>query len=457
MAKGRVLVVDDEKLIRWSLEHNLSREGYEVVCTDCGEKAVSTVDSEIVDLVILDVRLPDITGVEVLEKIRGFKRDIPVVMVTADDAVKTAVTCMKAGACDYMIKPFDFDELKVIVEKSLEDASLKSEFRRMRNDLEAASQFENIIGESERMREVFRIITRVACSDATTVLLYGESGTGKDLVARAIHYGSARKEKPLIEVNCAALPETLLESELMGYEKGAFTDAKAARKGYFELADGGTIYLDEIGEMNVSMQAKLLRIIENKRFKRLGGTEDIEVDVRIIAATNSDLTAAVSEGNFRKDLYYRLKVIPVELPPLKERRDDIPALIDFFIKRFNREFKRIIRGISPEAQKLLVDYHWPGNVRELKNVIERAIILESDELILAEHLPSEIRGDQISREISQEIEFNFPSGGMSLDKLEASLLKRALSMSENNQTKAARLLGLGRDALRYRMKKTGLL
>ncbi len=457
MAKGRVLIVDDEKLIRWSLEHNLSREGYEVVCTDCGKNAVSTVDSEIVDLVILDVRLPDITGVEVLEKIRGFNRDIPVVMVTADDAVKTAVACMKAGACDYVIKPFDFDELKIIVEKSLEDASLKSEFRRMRNDLEAESQFENIIGESERMQEVFRIITRVARSDATTVLLYGESGTGKDLVARAIHYGSARKEKPLIEINCAALPETLLESELMGYEKGAFTDAKAARKGYFELADGGTIYLDEIGEMKVSMQAKLLRIIENKRFKRLGGTEDIEVDVRIIAATNIDLTASVSEGNFRKDLYYRLKVIPVELPPLKERRDDIPALIDFFITRFNREFKRIIRGISPEAQKLLVDYHWPGNVRELKNVIERVIILESDELILAEHLPSEIRGDQISREISQEIEFNFPSGGILLDKLEASLLKHALSMSENNQTKAARLLGLGRDALRYRMKKTGLL
>ncbi|HEB29850.1 MAG TPA: sigma-54-dependent Fis family transcriptional regulator [Spirochaetes bacterium] len=457
MAKYKVLVVDDEHLIRWSMERNLTKAGYEVECVDCGEEAILAAESKIVDLVLLDIRLPDISGLDVLEKIKKFNRDISVIMITADDAVTTGIACMKAGAYDYVIKPVDFEELKIIVEKSLETASMKSEFMRMRHEQAAESQFENIVGKSKSMQDVFRIINRIAASDAATVLLQGESGTGKDLIARAIHYCSARRERSFTEINCAALPETLLESELMGYEKGAFTDAKTAKKGLFELADGGTLYLDEIGEMKISTQAKLLRIIENKRFKRVGGTSDIDIDVRIIAATNLDLAEAVREGRFRKDLYYRLKVIPVELPPLRERREDIPLLTDFFISKFNREFKRNIKGVTAKARDLLIDYPWPGNVRELKNIVERAIILESDEEILAEHLPHEIRNKQILIEKTPDIQIDFPDNGISLEGLEANLLKKALDMSKNNQTKAAKLLGLGRDALRYRMKKIGLL
>ena len=302
MAKGRILVVDDEKLIRWSLEQNLTREGYEVVSAEYGKEALSRAESEIVDLVLLDVRLPDISGVDVLKGVKKVNSDIPVIMITADDAVKTAISCMKGGAYDYVIKPFDFEELKIMVEKSLETATLKSEFRRLRREQEVECQFENIVGKSKPMLEVFGMVIRIMRSQTTTVLLQGESGTGKDLIARAIHYGSSRKEKPFMEINCAALPEMLLESELMGHEKGAFTDAKAAKKGLFELADGGTLYLDEIGEMKASVQAKLLRIIENKRFKRVGGTQDIEVDVRIVAATNKNLVSAVKEKTFREEI-----------------------------------------------------------------------------------------------------------------------------------------------------------
>ena len=457
MAKNRVLVVDDENLIRWSMEHNLTKEGYEVVCAENGDVAVSTVESEIVDIVLLDVRLPDMSGVEVLEKIKKLNPVLPVIMITADEAVSTGITCMKAGAYDYVIKPVDFEKIKILMDKSLEAASVKSEFQRMRQEKEAQSQFANIVGKSKGMMDVFRIINRIAASDATTVLLQGESGTGKDLIARAIHYCSARREKSFMEINCVALPETLLESELMGYEKGAFTDAKTAKKGLFELADGGTIYLDEIGEMKTPTQAKLLRIIENKRFKRVGGTSDIEIDVRIIAATNINLAEEVRQGRFRKDLYYRLKVIPLELPPLRERREDIPLLTQFFIEKFNREFNRNIKGVSAKARDLLIDYHWPGNVRELKNIVERAIILESDEEILAEHLPVEIRTGQSITDRIQDIGIDFPKSGISLEDLEASLVKKALELSGNNQTKAAKLLGLGRDALRYRLKKMGLL
>ena len=457
MSMNKILVVDDEKLITWSLERNLRQEGYDVVVAEKGQKAIFVVESELIDLVLLDVRLPDISGVNILAHIKQFNPDIPVLMITADETVKTAIACMKAGAYDYVIKPFDFEELKIVVEKSIADSSLKSEFRRLYHEREVESQFENIVGKSKPMQEILKIISRVSQSDATTVMLQGESGTGKDLIAKAIHYRSARREKPFMEINCAALPETLLESELMGHEKGAFTDAKTAKKGFFELADKGTLYLDEIGEMKTSMQAKILRIIENKRFKRIGGTQDIEVDVRIIASTNRDLEAAVRDGVFREDLYYRLNVISLKLPPLRERKEDIPPLIDFFIAKFNREFKRNIKGISPEARNLLITYHWPGNVRELNNVIERAMILENAEVILHDHLPVEIRNGQKYWERSPKFAIQLPPGGISIDKLEESLLKQALSMAGNNQTRAAKLLGIGRDALRYRIKKIGLL
>ncbi len=457
MAKKRILVVDDEKLIRWSLDKNLSQHGYEVTCLDRGQESITQLQSEIVDLVLLDVHLPDLSGVDVLAQISAAHSEIPVIMITADDDVRTAIACMKAGACNYIVKPLDFDELLVDVEKALEDASLKGEFRRLQHEREVESQSRGIVGESEPMLEVFNLLGRIVRSDATTILLQGESGTGKDLFARAVHYGSSRKGKSFIEVNCAALPETLLESELMGHEKGAFTDAKTAKKGCFELADGGTIYLDEISEMKPAIQAKLLRIIENKRFKRLGGTQDIEVDVRIIAATNRDLRAALIEGRFREDLYYRLKVIPIVLPPLRERSSDIPLLVSHFIDKFNRTFKRDVKGISPQAQRLIVDYRWPGNVRELQNVIERVIILESDDLILPEHLPAELRNAHRPSSAPQDLQIKLPSSGISLERLEEDLLRQALSLAEGNQTEAARLLGLGRDALRYRMKKTGIL
>jgi DNA-binding NtrC family response regulator len=395
--------------------------------------------------------------VKVLEHIKTMNPDLPVIMVTADDTVGTAIACMKAGAYDYMVKPFDFEEMKIVVKKALGNAGLKSELLRLRSEREGESRFKNIVGMSEPMKAVIKLVTRITQSETSTLLLQGESGTGKDLIARAIHYESHRKERPFMEINCAALPETLLESELMGHEKGAFTDAKAAKKGLFELADGGTLYLDEISEMKTSIQAKLLGIIENKRFKRVGGTKDIEVDVRIIAATNRNLAVEVNMGTFREDLYYRLNVIPIELPPLRERKEDIPLLIAFFIAKFNKEFKRNIKGASPEASRLLADYHWPGNVRELKNVVERAIILESEEIILAGHLPLEIRTGQNISANQTEMEIKIPSAGISLDKLEENLLKQALSLSNNNPTLAASLLGLGRDALRYSMKKIGLL
>ena len=459
MSKKKVLVVDDEKLIRWALEKNLSHEGYEVVSVESGQDALAKLQAEIIDLVLLDIRLPDISGVDMLPRIKEIDNDIPVIMITADDTIRTAVSCMKAGACDYVNKPFDLEKLIVAVEKSLEDASLKSEFRRLHHEREVESQFENIIGNSGPMLAIFEMLKRIVRSDATTILLQGESGTGKDLVARAIHYGSARKEKPFLEINCAALPEMLLESELMGHEKGAFTDAKSAKKGCFELGDGGTIFLDEISEMKTSVQAKLLRIIENKKFKRVGGMQDIEVDVRIIATTNRNLETAVEERTFREDLYYRLNVIPLVLPPLRERKSDIPLLVSYFIAKFNSEFKQNVKKIVPDAMQLLVDYRWPGNVRELKNVIERIIILESEELILAEHLPQEIRNTHASHQrlYSRELGIKIPPEGISLDKIEEGLVKQALTMSENNQTHAARLLGVGRDALRYKMKKIGML
>ena len=457
MARKRILVVDDEKLIRWSLEKNLRESGYDVETAESGKKAISIIQSEIIDMVLLDIRLPEMSGVDVLRQIKEQNRDMPVVMITADDTVETAITCMKTGAYDYILKPFDLEEVIVLVEKSLADSSLKSECRRLRHEVESESRFDNIVGNSDSMADMFRVLEKITQSDASTILLQGESGTGKDLISRAIHYGSARREKPFLVINCAALPETLLESELMGHEKGAFTDAKSAKKGSFEAADGGTLYLDEISEMKVSMQAKLLRIIENKSFKRVGGVQDVTVDVRIIASTNRDLESAVREGNFREDLFYRLKVIPIELPPLRKRREDIPLLVSHFIGKFNNEFKRKIKGVTPEAERLLMKYHWPGNVRELKNMIERAIILESEDMILPEHLPAELRNGTGSVKGPREYHVGIPPDGISLDKLEENLLRKALSMAGDNQTRAAKLLGLGRDALRYRMKKTGLL
>ncbi|RMF44868.1 MAG: sigma-54-dependent Fis family transcriptional regulator [Deltaproteobacteria bacterium] len=456
MAKNRILVVDDEQLIRWSLEQNLSKQGYEVATAASGEDALRAIQQDAPDLVLLDIQLPGMNGLEVLEKIKEQDEDIIVIMVTALGVLETAVKAMRLGAFDYINKPFNLDELAIVIRKAFETKDLKREVAHLRSEQSSKYGLENIIGVSKHIENVKAMIRKIAQSDASTVLIQGESGTGKELVAKAIHYESARVEKPFMAINCAAVPETLLESELMGHEKGSFTDAKSQKKGLFELADGGTIFLDEIGDMEMGMQAKLLRVLEERRFRRIGGTRDIAVDVRIVSATNKDLLKAIEEKTFRNDLYYRIQVIPIFLPPLRERREDIMPLVEHFIAHFNREFGKSVKGVSRMAEKFLLEYSWPGNTRELKNVIERAIILESDETLLLEHLPQEIVSKTTSV-ASGPIGFQLPPEGIDIEDVERELIRQALELSEGNQSKAAKKLNLGIDAFRYRMKKFGFL
>jgi DNA-binding NtrC family response regulator len=456
MSKEKILVVDDEKLQRWSLEQNLSKEGYTVVTAEKGLEGIGIFKDEMPDVTLLDIHLPDISGITVLEGIKEINKDALVIMITAFGDIQTAVKTIKLGAYDFVEKPFNIDKLKILVKKALETVSLRKEVSQFRSQLFSKYGFDSIIGQSEKIRKVFEFIEKIAKSDASTVLLQGESGTGKDLVAKVIHYQSGRAAKPFMEINCTALPETLIESELFGHEKGAFTDAKAAKKGLFELADGGTIYLDEIGDMRPSTQAKLLKVIENKAFKRIGGISDIEVDVRIVAATNKSVDEEVKKGNFREDLYYRLKVIPIMLPPLRERKEDILPLVKYFINEFNREFKKNLKGISRETEAFFVEYPWPGNVRELKNVIERAMILESEDYIIPEHLPLEFTSRDVHT-LATDIGVKIPPGGIDIEEVEKELIRQALDLTRGNQTKAARLLNLTRDTLRYRMQKFGFL
>jgi DNA-binding NtrC family response regulator len=377
MAKTRILVVDDEQLIRWSIEQNLKKQGYDAVTAENGEIALKIVCEEQPDLILLDIQMPGMNGLEVLEKVKEIDEDIVVIMVTAQGGLETAVNAMRMGAYDYINKPFDFDELAIVIRKALETSYLRREVAGLRSEhIKIGSP--NIVGASKHMKNVLAMMDKVAKSEATTVLVQGESGTGKELVAKWIHYKSNRADKPFVAINCAAVPANLLESELFGHEEGAFTDAKSTKKGLFELADGGTIFLDEIGDMDIGMQAKLLRFLEDRTFRRVGGAKVLSVDIRIISATNKDLLKAIEGKSFRNDLYYRLQVIPIFLPPLRERREDILPLANHFIGNFNREFNKHVKGISSMAEKMLVEYHWPGNIRELKNVIERAIILGND-------------------------------------------------------------------------------
>ncbi len=456
---GTILVVDDEHLIRWSLEKQLQREGYTVLQAENGAEALQKAAAETPDLVLLDVRLPDANGLEILERLRAGDPEALVIMITAHGGVESAVRAMKLGAHDYIIKPFDMEELKLTVRKALETRALRREVARFQAEQREGSSPDDIVGVSRVIRDLQTLIQRIAQSDATTVLLEGESGTGKDLVARVIHFQSARAQAPLLAVNCVALPEHLLESELFGHEKGAFTDAKTLKKGLFEQAGGGTVYLDEIGDMKLDLQAKLLRLIEEKTFRRVGGVRDMQVDARIIAATNRDLTKALEAGEFRKDLYYRLKVFPITLAPLRERPEDILPLAMHFITRFDREMRREIRHIHPEAQAHLGRYSWPGNVRELRNVIERAMILASGEVLHVEHLPPEIAAERAEGPPTppQAAGVSLPAEGVTLEEVERDLVRQALKATEGNQVRAARLLGISRDALRNRMKKFGLM
>ncbi len=459
MKKARVLVVDDENIIAWTLQEKLIKEGFEVRTVENGESAINSIKEDMPDLAFVDVFLPDIGGIQVLKEIISLNEEIPVIMVTGSGSVDTAVTAMKLGAYDYINKPFNLAEVAIIAKKAIESKRVSREVSWRLEKEKKTHSIGNIIGESKEIKGVLDMIQKIVQSDATTVLIEGESGTGKDLVGRAIHYTSKRSARPFMDINCTALPDTLVESELFGYEKGAFTDAKAKKVGLFELADGGSVLLDEIGDMPLTTQTKLLKFIENKRFKRVGGASDIEVDVRIIAATNKNLKEEIKSGKFREDLYYRLKVIPIFIPPLRVRTGDILILANYFINKFNQEFRKDVKGLSSKAENAILSYQWPGNVRELKNVIERAIILESKDKILIEHLPIEVvEGVPFKEEErQQQSNFTLPENGVPLEEVEKNLLIQALKKANGNQSKAAKLLSLSRYALRYRLKKIGYL
>ena len=457
MPEAKILIIDDEKLLRWSLEQNLTKEDYTVITAEKGLEGLNLFKENMPDLTLLDIHLPDVSGITVLEGIKEINPNALVLMITAFGDVQTAVKTIKLGAYDFLEKPFNMEKLKIVVTKALETASLRREVSQFRENLSSKYGFSSIIGESESIKKVFEIIAKIAKSDATTIFINGESGTGKDMTAKVIHYQSARAEKPFMEINCTALPDTLVESELFGHEKGAFTDAKAMKMGLFEMAHGGTVFLDEIGDMQPSTQAKLLKVIENKSFKRIGGTKDIEVDVRIIAATNKNMADEVRNGRFREDLFYRLKVIPITLPPLRDRNADILHLSRFFIDRFNLEFKKNVKGLAKETEKCFLEYHWPGNVRELKNVIERAMILESADYILTEHLPIELTTREVYPGTMGDLDMKIPPGGIDIESVEKELIRQALDSTRGNQTRAAKLLNLSRDTLRYRMQKFGFL
>jgi two-component system, NtrC family, response regulator AtoC len=456
VAKHKILVIDDEHLIRWSLEQSLRKQGNEVQTAASGEEGLRMVREDSPDLVLLDVQLPGIDGIEVLKKIKEFDEEIIVIMLTALGVLETAVKAMRLGAYDYINKPFNLDELAIVIRKALEAGALRREVAHLRSQQSGKYGIENIIGESRHMKTMLAMVQKIALSDASTVLIQGESGTGKELIAKAIHFESPRADRPFMAINCAAVPETLLESELMGHEKGAFTDARAQKKGLFELADGGTVFLDEIGDMEPGMQAKLLRVLEERSFRRVGGTKDVHVDVRILSATNKDLLKAMEDKTFRSDLYYRIQVIPIFLPPLRERREDILPLVRHFIDHFNREFGKSVKGVSKIAEKFLMEYGWPGNIRELKNIIERAIILENEEMLLLEHLPYELVA-KTGGSGAGSFNLRIPPEGIDIEDVERELIRQALEISEGNQSKAAKKLNLGIDAFRYRMKKFGLL
>jgi DNA-binding NtrC family response regulator len=449
----RVLIIEDEKLIRWSLRQKFQTQGYEVDEAETGGNGLRALYTGIYDLVMLDYKLPDLTGLDVLRALREEDSDVVVIMITAYSTVESAVDAIKLGAYDYITKPFDMDELLRKAQKALETTKLRREVRELRRTLQHDYGIERIIGQHPCMLQLFEVIRRVASSGFSTVFLRGGSGTGKDLVARVIHFNSERAPKPFMNITCTAISETLLESELFGHEKGAFTDAKAAKKGLFELADGGTLFLDEVGDMPTGLVA-VLRFLEDRTFRRVGGTNEIKVDVRVIAATNRDIDKAVDEGKFRSDLLFRLNVIPIELPPLSERGDDVSLLARFFVTHFAKEFRKPITNIDAEALGQLSHYTWPGNVRELRNVIERAVLLSQGDTIG----PLDIvvgQGGLIEPLTASTV--TLPPKGIDLRELENSLVLQALTRSNNNQTHAAKLLGLSRDALRYRMEKLGLL
>jgi DNA-binding NtrC family response regulator len=443
MPRSAILVIEDEEKYRRVIGLHLSSAGYEVKAAGTAEDGLKLAGD--VDLILTDLKLPGMDGLAFIEKIRAQNTHTPVIVMSAFGTIENAVEAMKKGAVDFIPKPFSLDHLTVVVEKALEVRKLRDENRELREALGQKYQFANIIGHSRPMQEIFATIMRVAPTRAT-VLLAGESGVGKDMIARAIHHHSPRRDKPFVKINCTALPENLMESELFGYEKGAFTGANISKPGKFEAADSGTVFLDEIGDVPPSIQVKLLNVLQERQIERLGSNKVLQVDVRVIAATNVDLRAALEQGTFREDLYYRLNVVPLNIPPLRERKEDIPYLVEHFAKKFGGD-------ISEGAMERLMSYHWPGNVRELENVVERSILLAQGPRVEA----SDIRIDTAHRSrASATSGDNFLPEGMTLDDYEQSLIREALKRADGNKSHAARLLGLTRNALRYRLAQMGI-
>ena len=459
--KPSILVVDDQEAIRLFLEATLSEQDYKVLTAANGTDALRLLASEAVDLVLLDHMLPDMTGTEVLAGIKERDPGIEVIIITAFSETDTAVQAMKLGARDYVSKPINLQQLLRVVSKALSGGTAARRHRRAVHDHAdlLTGQSGVVPSVAPAMHEIYATVRKISISGATTVLIEGESGVGKDVLAHVIHANSPRVDYPFLEINCASLPETLLESELFGHEKGAFTDASHQKLGLLELTNSGTLFLDEIGEMSLSIQVKLLRVLEKMNFRRVGGLEDINVDVRLIAATNRDLAQLVATGRFREDLYYRLKVVQLRIPPLRERREDVAGLADHFLKIYNEQFGKNFRGIAQETYELFKEDPWRGNIRELRNVMERAVLLEEGPVLLPEHVQLDTMGeadDELSRVIAAALRAPLSPEGVDLTaltgSLEAELVRRAYVEADGNQTRAARLLGLNRDKLRYRLK-----
>jgi two-component system response regulator PilR (NtrC family) len=456
---ARILIVDDERSMRELLGIVLRREGYDVMVAECGREAISLLEQQPVDFLISDIKMPDLSGVDVLRAAKRVDQDIIGIMVTAFASTESAVDALRMGAYDYLSKPFDVDELKLVVRNALERRQLRQENVLLKRALNSSHRFADIVGRSEPMLAVFKLIETVAPTNST-ILITGESGTGKELAARAIHVHSLRRDRPFVALNCGALPETLLESELFGHMRGAFTGASLNKKGLVEVAERGTIFLDEIGETSPMMQVKLLRVLQERRFRRLGGTEEVEADIRVIAATNQDLGRMVADGRFREDLFYRINVIPVHLPPLRDRREDIPLLADHFLEKYREQMGKEITGISRDAAAFLQAYPWPGNIRELENVIERAVALERTPAILPESLPPHIRGESPADGSGNGRAIDLPASGFDLEQhvqsIERDYIAQALQRAGGVQVKAAELLGMSFRSFRYYVKKYNL-
>lgn len=457
--KSRILVVDDEESIREFLEIMLKKEGYEVTCVEDGEKAIDALKKKSFDLVISDLQMPKVTGMELLDYVNKNHSGLLFLMITAFGTTETAVEAMKNGAYDYITKPFKLDEVRINIANALKSHSLEKENRSLKKELGKEYSFQNLVGNSEPMHRIFEMIKRVAQIN-TTILITGESGTGKEMIAKAVHYNSNIKDRPFITVNCGAIPESLMESEMFGHKKGSFTGAIADKAGLFEAADGGTLFLDEVGELPLNIQVKLLRAIQERVIRRVGGTEDASVDVRLVTATNRDLEAMVKEGTFRQDLYYRLNVIQIKAPALRERTDDIELLAKHFLKKYNERLLKNISGISDEAMKVLKKYDYPGNVRELENIIERTVALEAGATILPESLPPFITTKGGERKMVSSDGIEITEDGVDLDKIigqiEKELIIKAIHAANGTKKRAAKLLGITFRSMRYRVEKYNL-